>query len=229
MAVSQFFNSNYSYKPEQDLLDDLVTESIQIHGVNTFYIKRTDGPIDHILNEDDLPTYDDAYSVEMYVKSVDGFSGEGDFLSKFGLTVRDSVTLVIGKRTFEREIYGADRSRNRPKEGDLVWLPFCKKLFEIMFVEAEAVFYQAGSIQAYELRCELFEFTNDEMPAIDNMWEGLPTEFDTNGIDALDDLKDIDPIANNIDFSEVTEQIIDFSESDPFSEEITWVKKNGDN
>ena len=74
---------------EQTLIDDLVVESIKIYGIDTMYLPRTIGAKDDILNEDDLPTYNDAYEVEMYVKKVDGFEGEGDFLSKFGLQIRD--------------------------------------------------------------------------------------------------------------------------------------------
>ena len=85
---------------EQTLIDDLVVESIKIYGIDTMYMPRTMGAKDDILNEDDLPEYNDAHQVEMYVKNVDGFEGEGDFLSKFGLQIRDSMTLTIAMRTY---------------------------------------------------------------------------------------------------------------------------------
>lgn len=224
--INQFFN-NYNHLGEQSLFDELVIEAIRNHGFDVFYIKRTDGAIDYIFNEDDLPKYEDVYRIEMYPKQIDAFGGEGDFLSKFGLQVRDQVTLCVAKRTYEKLIASADSSRKRPMEGDLIWLNFCKKLFEITFVEPESIFYQGGALQVYEVRCELFEWTNDELPADDTIWSNLNDQFDTNMVSALDDLKDLDPIANNIDFEDAVDGLVDFSEKDPFSEEITWVKKNG--
>ena len=225
MVVSPFF-SNYTHMSEQTLWEDLVIESIRIFGLDVFYIKRTDGAIDRILNEDDIPTYEDAYQIEMYVKNVDGFAGEGDFLSKFGIQVRDQMTMVCARKVFERGISAQDSERPRPMEGDLIWLPFCRKMFEITFVEHEAVFYQGGKLQSYEIRMELFEWSHDEMGEIDDiLGSHMVDRYDTSEVDSLEDLADIDPIANNKDFYDKEQEIVDFSEKDPFSEEITWVKR----
>ena len=129
---------------EQSLIEDLVVESIQIYGVDVWYLPRTIASKDDILNEDDLSTFNDAYLVEMYVKSVDGFEGEGDFLSKFGLQIRDSITMTMAQRTYELEI-GISSEINRPREGDLIYLPLNNKFFELQHVEHEAIFYQIGS------------------------------------------------------------------------------------
>lgn len=91
MATNSFFQ-NYDFFNEQQLIDDLVIESIQIYGVDTWYVTRSLTSLDNIMNEDRLSVFDAAYQMEMYVKSVDGFQGEGDFLSKFGLQIRDQVT-----------------------------------------------------------------------------------------------------------------------------------------
>lgn len=228
MTLNPFFNP-YSTIGEQGLFEDLAIESIRIHGIETFYIKRTNGSLDRILNEDDIPTYEDVYGIEMYVKSVDGFGGEGDFLSKFGLQVRDSITLVVADKVFNRGIFAHDSERPRPMEGDLIWLPFCRKLFEIMFVEREAVFYQGGKLQTHELRCELFEWTNDDMNAAEDIiWSDIPEQESTSGIDSMEELQEIDPIANNKDFYDEEQLIVDFTETDPFSENITWVKREDD-
>jgi len=158
-----FYFENYQASMEQNLIEDLVIESIRIYGVDTWYMPRTIGAKDELLNEDDMPIFKDAYMVEMYVKSVDGFEGEGDFLSKFGLQIRDSMTLTVAIRTYDQEV-GAYRTHDdttRPMEGDLIYFPLNNKFFKVMHVEHEAIFYQMGSLQTYDLRCELFEYSNE--------------------------------------------------------------------
>ena len=145
---------------EQSLIEDLVIESIKIYGIDAWYIPRTLVGKDDILNEDDISTFSDAYMAEMYIKSVDGFEGEGDFLSKFGLEIRDSITMTIARRTYESEIGGYE-ANTRPLEGDLIYLPLNNKIFEIQHVEHESIFYQMGSLQMYDLRAELFEYSGE--------------------------------------------------------------------
>lgn len=145
---------------EQELIEDLVIESIRIYGVDTWYIPRTLGAKDDLLNEDDLPQYNDAYMVEMYVKNVDGFEGEGDFLSKFGLQIRDQMTLTIAIRSFNQEV-AAHSQQIRPFEGDIIYMPLNRKFFKVMHVEHEAIFYQMGQLQTYDLRCELLEYSGE--------------------------------------------------------------------
>ena len=159
MAKNYYFE-NYENSMEQSLIDDLVVESIKIYGIDTMFLPRTIGAKDDILNEDDLPIYEDAYEAEMYVKNVDGFEGEGDFLSKFGLQIRDSITLTIAKTTYESEI-GVHTEINRPREGDIIYLPLNRKMFVIQHVEHESIFYQMGSLQTYDLRCELYEYSGE--------------------------------------------------------------------
>ena len=108
----------------------------------------------------------------MYVRNVDGFEGEGDFLSKFGLEIRDSMTLSVARRSFESEVE-ATQNISRPREGDLIFFPLNQKLYEIKFVEHEPVFYQMGTLQFYDCRVELFEYSNERMntgiPEIDEL------------------------------------------------------------
>ena len=159
---------------EQHLIEDLVVESIKIYGVDTWFLPRTINAKDDILNEDDLSSFDDAYQVEMYVKNVDSFEGEGDFLSKFGLQIRDSITLTIAQRTYNQEV-GLNSAVNRPREGDLIYLPLNKKYFVVQHVEHEAIFYQMGSLQTYDLRCDLFEYSGERFktgqPELDNHFD----------------------------------------------------------
>ena len=219
MATNSFF-SNYSYFNEQQLIDDLVIESIQIYGVDTYYVSRLTTSFDHILNEDSLSVYDAAYQVDLYVKSVDGFQGDGDFLSKFGLQIRDTATFTIAYRTFEKFVTRVDVDITRPREGDLIYMPMNNKFFRITFVEHESVFYQSGTLQVYDLKCELFEYSNERFETgieeIDTHYES----YKTDDVHSLDAMYDIDPIAKNIFYEEKGNDIIDFSELDPFSEVI---------
>lgn len=221
MATNVFFQ-NYGYFNEQQLIDDLVIEAIQIYGVDTYYLTRKLEATDQILNEDDLSIFNAAYSMEVYVKSIDGFQGEGDFLSKFGLQIRDQVTFTVAMRTFERYATRLNTTLIRPKEGDLVYLPLNDKFFKIMHVEHESVFYQSGALQVFDLKCELFEYSNEMfntgIQEIDTYFDSINTE--DPGVNTLDKLLGKDPIAKNIYFEEEGEDIIDFTEIDPFSEII---------
>lgn len=178
MAKNYYFE-NFENSMEQSLIEDLVIESIKIYGIDAWYIPRTLVGKDDILNEDDLSTFNEAYMAEMYIKSVDGFEGEGDFLSKFGLEIRDSVTLTIARRTYEDEVGTYRTSNTRPMEGDLIYLPLNKKIFEIQHVEHESIFYQMGSLQMYDLRAELFEYSGERFRTgqnfIDSKFDGLNT------------------------------------------------------
>jgi hypothetical protein len=161
--------------------------------------------------------------MEVYVKSVDGFQGDGDFLSKFGLQIRDQVTFTVAVRTFERYATRLNTTLIRPKEGDLVYLPLNNKFFKIMHVEHESVFYQSGALQVFDLKCELFEYSNERFNTgiqdVDTHFDDLNTEY--LEVNNLNKLFEKDPIAKNIYFEEEGDDIIDFTEIDPFSEIIT--------
>lgn len=251
MTTSLYFN-NFNQSREQQLREDLIIESIKIYGIDVQYMPRTLVKEDNLFGEDTLSTFDDAYTLEMYIKSVDGFDGDGDFLSKFNLEIRDEVTLVVSKRRFSEEIVDNDTApvnedpgAARPAEGDLIYFPLNGKIFEVKFVEHEDIFYPLGALQTYELRCELFEYSHEE--------------FNT-GLDIIDDIEDkfsgdslffqllaedgstfitedghqivnedykietTDTAANNEFFdSERTRlDFIDFSEINPFSESGSW-------
>ena len=219
MATSTFFN-NYNRKQDQELMDDLLVESIRIHGVDTVYVARKTDNVDKMMNEDDTAVFYGAYEMEMYVKNVDNFGGQGDFMSKFGLQINDTITMSLAIRTFNKYATRVDPDLTRPREGDLVYLPMNKKFFEVMHVEHESVFYQFGSLRIYDLKLELFQYSNEIFETgnitIDQFHDG----FKTATADTLEELHDLDPIANNIFFEDESNEILDFSVSDPFSEII---------
>lgn len=157
MPTNTYFR-NFDARNEQELLHSLVTESIQIYGHDVNYIPRTLVNEDTILGEDSISEYKDAYSIEMYIKSVDGFEGEGDLVSKFGLEIRDQIVFSVARRAWEGLDIGV-----RPKEGDLIYFPLTEKLFQIMFVEHETPFYQTGALPTFDLTCELFTYSDEKL------------------------------------------------------------------
>jgi hypothetical protein len=222
MATNAYFrNIDNSY--EQNLIDDLVIESIQMYGVDVKYVSRNNANIDPLLNEDDIPTFDAYYDFEVYIKNVDGFEGEGDFLSKFGLQIRDSITFSVAIRTFERFVTRENDKRIRPIAGEVIFLPLNNKLYKIQHVEHESVFYQSGALQVYDMRCELMEFSGEQFDTgvyeIDHFFDDIDTTANT--VNTLTALTAVDPLADNLAFETQADDILDFSEMDPFSENIS--------
>ena len=160
MAKNSYFRTKIG--SEQRLVEDLTIESIKIYGQDMVYIPREFLNRDDVFGEDLLAKFEDTYSVEMYIESVDGFEGEGDFMSRFGLQIRDSVNLVVSKKRFEMVVSRADTSVTRPREGDLIYFPLSGGVFEIKFVEHENPFYQLGKLYTYKLSCELFNYNQEE-------------------------------------------------------------------
>jgi len=159
MAKNSYFRD---VNTENDLLHDLTIETIKIHGRDMVYIPRTLVNEDELFGEDTISKFENGVEIEMYVQSVDGFGGDGDFISKFGLEIRDTVELVVSKRRFE-ESFSHDSNITRPREGDLIFFPLSKGLFEIKFVEHENPFYQLGKLYTYKLSCELFNYSHQDM------------------------------------------------------------------
>ena len=137
-----------------------MVESIRMYGHDIYYLPRTRINDDLIRGEETYSRFDSHYFVEMYIKNVEGFAGQGDFLSKFNLEIRDQVTFTVARRTFSEEV-GSYTTFVRPREGDLIYFPLNNKLFEIKFVEHEAIFYQLGALQTFDMTCELFEYNNE--------------------------------------------------------------------
>ena len=159
MATSVFFN-NFSNNPEQNLIEDLVIESIRIYGHDVFYCPRTLVAKDEIYGEDSLSEYKIAYDIDMYIRSYDSYEGDGQFLSKFNLEIRDQVTFTIAVREFNNEV-GQFENIDRPQEGDLIYLPMAGRILVIKYVNKTPIFYQMGAIQMYDLVAEMFEYSNE--------------------------------------------------------------------
>ena len=241
---SVFFN-NFESSQEQDLIEDLIIESISIYGIEAYYLPKTYGDYDYLYGEDDLGTFKEFYTVPMYINTVEGFGGEGDFLSKFGVEQRDTMTMSVARRTFEQDVGREDLANiERPREGDVIFFPLNKKLYQVNFVEHEPVFYQMGSLQFYEVRLEMFEYSgerfNTGISDIDVLEDtrstdvflhnqlmmetgDLPIHIETgqrillDGIGTALDQDDITDSENQF-LQTGADNFIDFSDADPFSE-----------
>jgi hypothetical protein len=171
-------------KNEQYLVEDLIIESLKIYGQEMFYIPRTLVSKDEILGEDRLSAFTSNFPIEMYFENVDSFAGQGAFIQKFGLMMEQSATLVVARRRWEQLVgrYGKTQIPTRPNEGDLLYFPLTKGLFEIKFVQHQDPFYQLGKLYVYKLQIELFQYSSENIDtgiAEVDAFESLKT-FNTN-------------------------------------------------
>ena len=149
---------------EKNLYEDLIIEQLKIYGQDTYYLPREEITKDSILGNT-TDKFTDAYSIEMYVEDVNGFAGQGDLVGKFGLEVRDELTLVVARRTFEVLVDNTSNtlSINRPREGDIIWLERFKKFFQIDFVEDEDPMYQINDLPIFKLKCSMWEYASESV------------------------------------------------------------------
>jgi hypothetical protein len=181
-TVNVYFS--HGTRNEQSLIEDLIIESLKIYGQEIFYIPRTLVSKDNILGEDRLSHFKSSFPIEMYFENVDSLDGQGAFIQKFGLMMEQSATLVVARRRWEQLVgrYGLTTLPQRPNEGDLIYFPLTKGLFEIKFVKHQDPFYQLGKLYVYKLQIELFQYASERIdtgiPAIDT-FESLKT-FSTN-------------------------------------------------
>ena len=188
MALNPYFLQGA--QSEQRLTQDLINEHLKMFGVEVTYIPRKFVGTDNILNEVESSKFDDNFAIEAYVNTYEGYSGAGDVLTKFGMSLRDEVVLTISKERYEDFIApfmaglddGTDDSivplTSRPKEGDLVYFPLGGRLFEVKFVEHEDPFYQLGKNYVYQLKCELFEYEDE---VIDTSIDEIDTQVADDG------------------------------------------------
>lgn len=174
MATNLYFSQKVH--SEQGLYEDIVIESLKMYGQDVYYLPRDIVNEDKVFGDDVPSRFNSSYKIEMYIENTEGFDGEGDLFTKFGVEIRDQATFVVARRRWTQTVnrFDNDISGDRPREGDLVYLPLSNSMFQIMAVEHEQPFYQISNLATYKLRCELFEY-NDE-------------DFDTD-IDAIDNIE----------------------------------------
>lgn len=208
---------------EQDLIEDLIIESLKIYGKDFLYIPRTRVSTDKIFGEDRLSKFEYAYPIEMYFDNITSFAGQGAMIQKFGLLMDQSATLTVARKRWNElvGVHGTTYLSNRPVEGDLIYYPLTKGLFEIKFVKHQEPFYQLGKLYTYKLDVELFQYSSERIDT------GIPE------VDAFENLKSFDVtinpsienatgFADNNTFKEkaISENAL-FDESNPFAEVIS--------
>jgi len=174
MATNPYITQKH--RPEQNLYEDILIESIKFYGQDIYYLPREIVDREEIFLDSIQSQFSDAYKVEVYIENTDAFDGEGDLFTKFGIELRDQATFVIARRRW-RELIGDRLSENqfRPREGDVIYLPLSQSLFEVKKVETESPFYQLSQLPQFRMQCELFEFSDED--------------FDT-GIDSIDQVEE---------------------------------------
>lgn len=237
MSTNFFFN-NFQSSGEQGLLESLTIEAIKVYGHDVYYVPRKITNYDPLYGNDDQSVYENAYMIEMYVESYDGFQGNGNFMSKFGLEIRDQVNFVVAQRIFNTEVSVAT-TQSRPNEGDLIFFPLNGKCFQITYVKKQEFFYQLGKLYTWSLTCELFEYSNEKIntgiPEIDRLQDRMSTDILNWGIrneagayilTEDDDFiilehkstEDLFAADNSATIQEEANEILDFSCVDPFSQ-----------
>lgn len=181
MATNVYFSQRV--KSEQNLYEDIIIESLKIYGQDVYYLPRDIVNEDRILGEDVPSRFNSAYKVEMYIENTEGFDGEGDIFAKFGVEIRDTASFVVSRKRWRNTVdrYDNDISGERPREGDVIYLPLSNSMFQIMSVEHESPFYQLSNLPTYKMRCELFEYSDEDLDTgidvIDNIERKYAYEY----------------------------------------------------
>ncbi len=159
MGTNKYFNT-FRVRSEQNLLDDLLREVIQIHGIDMLYLPRTKQRFDIIFGEDVLSKFDDYYDIEMYYESYSGYQGRQEFISKFGLEIQDQATIIMARSRFD-EI--AHTELVNPREGDLIFDPMSQSLWEIKYVNVDEMWFPLGDLPIYKFKVEKFVYSQEEI------------------------------------------------------------------
>lgn len=227
---------------EQRLVEDLIIETIKIHGHDLFYIPRTVIKHDRLFGEDVLSQYKSAVAIEMYLNNTEGWDGDKDMFSKFGIQVKDKATFLVSKRRWEDTVNLKGlplQLPNRPAEGDLIYFPLTDSLFEVKFVKIDDPFFQLGKYYIFTLECELFQYSSEVIetgvPEIDDTFtfrtsdqmayklrlqSGDVLRYQNGGSITTQsfDLLQNDPLADNAQIQQEAADILDFSVINPFGE-----------
>ena len=244
MPTNVYFNTGST--AEQRLYENLIIEQLSVFGQDVYYLPRKFVNKDTLFGEDASSSFNDAYIIEMYLDNIEGYEGQKEMMTRFGIDMQDEATWVVSKRRFE-ELISTDQNlivSSRPNEGDLIYFPDGKKLFEISFVDHDDPFYQLQNLPVYKMRCRTFEYSHEDMAtgvtAIDDIEtaESLDaleyqiilesgTDSGTNYLITEDgdwivsEAYNIDSVdeGSDTDFFETQgDSILDFSERNPFGE-----------
>ena len=167
MPVNHYFQggNGIGNQNEKRLYEDLIVEGLKIYGHDVYYLPRTLVNRDLILGEDTTSRFDDSWMVEMYVESTEGFAGQQEIVSKFGLEIREDTTFMVSKRAWDYHVGLKDSliATGRPNEGDIIYYPLMNSFFEIQFVEDQEPFFALGQLPVYKLRVTRWEYSSEKL------------------------------------------------------------------
>jgi hypothetical protein len=221
MATNRYFSQKV--RSEQRLYEDLIIESLQFYGQDVYYIPREVISKDVIFSDAELSRFDHAYKIEMYIENIEGFDGEQDLFTKFGVEIRNSATFVMARRRFNQEIgskeNGGDPNKYyRPREGDLIHLPLSNSTFEIMRVFDETPFYQLSQLPVFTLSCELFEYNDEDFDTgvaeVDNIENFAAYQYVLTMDSASNGYIINEPVTQTFDDYTISAEVVKWSDSD---------------
>jgi hypothetical protein len=182
MARNIYFSDKV--RSEQNLYENIIIESLKMFGQDVYYLPRTIVNENRVFGEDVPSKFSNSYKIEMYIENTEGFEGEGDLFSKFGVEIRDEATFIVARKRWNTTVGRIDNQieGERPREGDLIFLPLSNSLFEVMHVEHEQPFYQLSNLPTFKMRCQLFEYSDEDfdtdLVSIDGIEQNNAYEFD---------------------------------------------------
>ena len=245
MATNPYFQGHLGNEEEQALLNGIAVEAIQLYGQDMLYLPRRFYDEDQIYTEDAQSYFDTAYELEFYLKDPTNFMGDGSILSTFGVALMDSVVLQVATTRFDEEVLAHEPAERfperRPREGDLVWFPVQRKLFQVSYADKFKLLYPLGSIYTWDLTLHLFKYSQERfetgLPEIDSVYgtrtisqdvldwavrdESGDVLLDQSGDHVMEEAYlagDLDPEDQSDEIEEEADAILDFTETDPFSE-----------
>ena len=167
MPVNHYFQggNGIGNDAEKRLHEDLIIEGLKIYVLDNFYLPRSLVNKDLVLGEDILSKFDQSYMIEMYMETTEGFAGEQELVSKFGLEIREDTTFVIAKRRWQNQVDNKATTivEGKLNEGDLIYVFLMNSFFEIQFVEDQEPFFQLGNLPVYKMRCTRFEYSSEKL------------------------------------------------------------------
>src|SRR6056300_1567443 len=200
MPVNHYFQggNGIGNQNEKRLYEDLIVEGLKIYGHDVYYLPRTLVNRDLILGEDTTSRFDDSWLIEMYIETTEGFAGQQELISKFGLEIREDTTFMVSKRSWDYHVGQKDSliAEGRPNEGDIIYMPLMNSFFEIQFVEDQETFFQLGNLPVYKLKCTRWEYSSERL------------DTGVTDIDSAEDQYTLDQLAHQVSLENETGSIV---------------------
>jgi len=207
MPTNVYFNTGST--AEQRLYENLIIEQLSVFGQDVYYLPRKLVNKDTLFGEDASSSFNDAYIIEMYLDNIEGYEGQKEMMTRFGIDMQDEATWVVSKRRFE-ELISLDANlivSTRPNEGDLIYFPDGKKIFEISFVDHDDPFYQLQNLPVFKMRCRTFEYSHEDM---------------ATGLDAVDSIETAESL-DALEYQIILESGTDSGTNYLITEDGDWI------